>query len=130
MVFGRVRDFRSVSSLCRVAAVVAVGLAVLASGAESATAKIKFSAIAVDARTGKILFSQDPDGLRHPASLTKVMTLYLLFEQLKAGKIHLELAPEGFPRRLPAAADEAGSARRSDHCRRGCDQGSGDQIGQ
>ena len=90
MVFGRVRDFRSVSSLCRVAAVVAVGLAVLASGAESATAKSKFSAIAVDARTGKILFSQDPDGLRHPASLTKVMTLYLLFEQLKAGKIHLD----------------------------------------
>src|SRR6185295_601871 len=90
MVFGRVRDFHSVSSFCRAAALLAVGFAVLASGAEGVAAKLKFSAIAVDARTGKILFSQDPDGLRHPASLTKVMTLYLLFEQLKAGKIHLD----------------------------------------
>ena len=54
-----------------------------------AGAKPQFSAIAVDARTGKILFSNDIDGLRHPASLTKVMTLYLLFEDLKAEHIKL-----------------------------------------
>jgi D-alanyl-D-alanine carboxypeptidase len=52
-------------------------------------AKAKFAAITVDARTGKILYSNDADGLRHPASLTKVMTLYLLFEDLKAGRIKL-----------------------------------------
>ena len=55
----------------------------------SAEAKPLFSAIAVDARTGKILFSSDIDGSRHPASLTKVMTLYLLFEDLKADHIKL-----------------------------------------
>ena len=53
------------------------------------TAKAQFSAIAVDARTGKILFSSDIDGQRHPASLTKVMTLYVLFQDLKAGRIKL-----------------------------------------
>ena len=52
-------------------------------------AKPQFSAIAVDARTGKILFGSAIDGARHPASLTKVMTLYLLFQDLKAERIKL-----------------------------------------
>jgi D-alanyl-D-alanine carboxypeptidase len=52
-------------------------------------AKPQFSAISLDARTGKILFSNDIDGLRHPASLTKVMTLYLLFQDLQAKRIKL-----------------------------------------
>ena len=58
--------------------------------ADAGIAKPRFSAIALDARTGKILFSRDPDGLTHPASLTKVMTLYILFEELKAGKVKLD----------------------------------------
>lgn len=56
---------------------------------QPAAAKVQFSAIAVDARTGKILFSSDIDGPRHPASLTKVMTLYVLFQDLKAGRLKL-----------------------------------------
>ncbi|HLA03317.1 MAG TPA: D-alanyl-D-alanine carboxypeptidase [Aestuariivirga sp.] len=52
-------------------------------------AKPQFSAIAVDARTGKILFSNAIDGVRHPASLTKVMTLYLVFQDLKAERLKL-----------------------------------------
>jgi D-alanyl-D-alanine carboxypeptidase len=60
------------------------------SWAGESVAKPRFSAIAVDARTGKILFSRDPDGLTHPASLTKVMTLYILFDELKAGHIKLD----------------------------------------
>ncbi|WP_119392304.1 serine hydrolase [Taklimakanibacter lacteus] len=56
---------------------------------ETALAKAKFSALAVDARTGDILFASNPDGLRHPASLTKVMTLYILFQELKAGRLTL-----------------------------------------
>ncbi len=56
---------------------------------QAAVAKVQFSAIAVDARTGKILFSSDIDGQRHPASLTKVMTLYVLFQDLKAGRLKL-----------------------------------------
>ncbi len=55
-----------------------------------ASAKTRFSAISVDARTGKVLFASDPDGLRYPASLTKTMTLYILFEELKAGRLKLD----------------------------------------
>jgi D-alanyl-D-alanine carboxypeptidase len=50
----------------------------------------KFSSIIVDGNSGSILEANSPDGLRHPASLTKVMTLYLLFERLEAGKISLD----------------------------------------
>ena len=48
-----------------------------------------FSAIVVDANSGRTLYSADEDGLRHPASITKVMTLYLLFEQLDRGAMTL-----------------------------------------
>ncbi len=48
-----------------------------------------FSAIVVDANSGSTLYSADENGLRHPASITKVMTLYLLFEQLDRGAMTL-----------------------------------------
>jgi D-alanyl-D-alanine carboxypeptidase len=50
----------------------------------------RYSAIVVDANSGATLHESSPDGLRHPASLTKIMTLYMLFEQLNAGKLTLE----------------------------------------
>ncbi len=49
-----------------------------------------FSEIIVDANSGATLSSSNPDASRHPASLTKIMTLYLLFERLDAGKIKLD----------------------------------------
>ncbi|WP_052027135.1 D-alanyl-D-alanine carboxypeptidase [Rhodovulum sp. PH10] len=49
-----------------------------------------YAAIVVDANTGKVLHEAAADGIRHPASLTKIMTLYLLFERLEAGKLDLE----------------------------------------
>ena len=49
-----------------------------------------FSAIVVDANSGRTLYAAEPDGLRHPASITKVMTLYLLFEQLDKGALTLQ----------------------------------------
>jgi D-alanyl-D-alanine carboxypeptidase len=48
-----------------------------------------YSELVVDARTGKTLYSVSPDAQRHPASITKVMTLYLLFEELDAGRLSL-----------------------------------------
>ena len=48
------------------------------------------SSIVVDANSGAVLEGSNPDALRHPASLTKVMTLYLLFERLDAGKMRLD----------------------------------------
>jgi D-alanyl-D-alanine carboxypeptidase len=50
----------------------------------------QFSSIIVDANSGATLASTSPDGIRHPASLTKVMTLYLLFERLEANKMTLD----------------------------------------
>src|SRR5437868_389766 len=48
-----------------------------------------FSSIIVDGNSGTTLSANNPDASRHPASLTKVMTLYLLFERLDAGKMTL-----------------------------------------
>jgi D-alanyl-D-alanine carboxypeptidase len=59
-----------------------------------------YAAIVVDANSGRVLYASNPDGLRHPASITKVMTLYLLFEQLEAGKLRLDT-------RLPVSAHAA-----------------------
>src|SRR4051812_3304019 len=49
-----------------------------------------FASIIVDGNSGATLSANNPDGLRHPASLTKIMTLYLLFERLEAGKMKLD----------------------------------------
>jgi D-alanyl-D-alanine carboxypeptidase len=48
------------------------------------------ASILVDGNSGAVLEESSADGLRHPASLTKVMTLYLLFERLDAGKLRLD----------------------------------------
>jgi D-alanyl-D-alanine carboxypeptidase len=45
------------------------------------------SAIVVDMNSGSILYSQSADLPRYPASLTKMMTLYVLFGYLRAGKV-------------------------------------------
>jgi D-alanyl-D-alanine carboxypeptidase len=50
----------------------------------------QFSSIIVDGNSGAVLTSNNPDGSRHPASLTKIMTLYLLFERLEANKMNLD----------------------------------------
>ena len=47
------------------------------------------ASIVVDANSGKVMQATDADAPRHPASLTKIMTLYLLFEKLEAGKIKM-----------------------------------------
>jgi len=49
----------------------------------------KYTAIVMDARSGEILYSQRADSIRYPASVTKVMTLYLAFEALASGRLHL-----------------------------------------
>ncbi len=49
-----------------------------------------FASIVVDGNSGAVLQASNPDALRHPASLTKVMTLYLLFERLDAGRLKLD----------------------------------------
>jgi D-alanyl-D-alanine carboxypeptidase len=49
-----------------------------------------FSAIVVDENSGREIYGVNENALRHPASITKVMTLYLLFEQLEKGTMKLD----------------------------------------
>jgi D-alanyl-D-alanine carboxypeptidase len=48
------------------------------------------AALIVDAPTGEVLYARNEDAIRHPASLTKMMTLYVVFDKLRAHKIALD----------------------------------------
>lgn len=62
---------------------------------------IGYSALVVDAQTGQILYEKNADALRYPASLTKMMTLYLTFEALKNGDLDIGQS-------IPVSAKAAG----------------------
>ena len=49
-----------------------------------------YSALVMEVESDRVLYAQDPDELRHPASLTKMMTLYLLFEAVSRGQLGLQ----------------------------------------
>jgi D-alanyl-D-alanine carboxypeptidase (penicillin-binding protein 5/6) len=49
----------------------------------------RYAAIVIDANSGEVLYERNADSPRYPASITKLMTLYLSFEALQAGKISL-----------------------------------------
>lgn len=49
----------------------------------------KYASIVIDLDTHQVMHARDADEERHPASLTKVMTLYLVFDALDAGKLKL-----------------------------------------
>ncbi|MCA0058762.1 MULTISPECIES: D-alanyl-D-alanine carboxypeptidase family protein [unclassified Mesorhizobium] len=66
--------------------IIAVAMTIVVASAASSLAA-KSAAIVVDAKTGKVLYSSDANARRYPASLTKMMTLYLTFEALAKGKI-------------------------------------------
>jgi D-alanyl-D-alanine carboxypeptidase len=62
-----------------------------------------YASIVVDANTGAVLQATNADSTRYPASLTKIMTLYLLFERVESGQIKLSS-------RLPVSAHAAAQA--------------------
>ena len=49
-----------------------------------------YAAMVIDARTGEVLHSRNADTRLHPASLTKMMTLYIAFEAIRLGEITLD----------------------------------------
>jgi D-alanyl-D-alanine carboxypeptidase len=55
----------------------------------SLTDPSKDAALILDGKTGRVLYARNADVERHPASLTKMMTLYLLFDALKKGQVTL-----------------------------------------
>ena len=48
------------------------------------------SAVLMEASTGQVIYEKEPDMLRHPASITKIMTMILIFDALQEGKISLD----------------------------------------
>lgn len=76
------RSFRGVAIL-----LLTIGL--LAAPAAPAMAA-QYSAIVMDMRDGRVYSAVAPDRRQHPASLTKMMTLYLVFEALENGQLRLD----------------------------------------
>jgi len=71
--------------------------------ASPAAANSKYSAFVMDADTGQVYFARNADTRRYPASLTKMMTLYMAFEALDSGKLT-------FDQPLPVSRRAAGQA--------------------
>lgn len=61
----------------------------------------KHAALVIDADSGKVIYAENATAVRHPASLTKMMTLYLTFDAIEKGKL-------GWNKMLPVS-DEAAS---------------------
>jgi D-alanyl-D-alanine carboxypeptidase len=57
--------------------------------ASAIAATSKHAAFVIDANSGAVLHNEDGDAVRHPASLTKMMTLYLTFELLDSGRLKM-----------------------------------------
>ncbi len=56
----------------------------------AANSNSRFSALVVNADNGNILYEKNAGGTRYPASLTKMMTLYLTFDAIKKGKLQMD----------------------------------------
>ena len=77
--------------------VAGVSLAMAATAADARPKKKRapgytppYAAMVVDANSGRVLHASNENASRHPASITKVMTLYLLFEQMERGRFRLD----------------------------------------
>ena len=96
--------YRVPAEACRRLRGIAVGLvagtALLTCTINPADARSRDAAFIIDVNNGRALYESNADAIRHPASLTKVMTLYLLFEKLEAGQITLNS-------RIPISANAA-----------------------
>ena len=86
--FGRYRPARPRARLHLIGAAIASTALVLAAHSAparaAAAATAKYSSIVINEKTGVVLYQRDADNRHYPASLTKLMTLYLVFEALDA----------------------------------------------
>jgi D-alanyl-D-alanine carboxypeptidase len=84
---------RRFSAVLAVLGVVAGALVATTGGAEARKRggyAPPYASIVIDVNSGRTLQATNADAPRFPASVTKVMTLYLLFEQLERGKLRLD----------------------------------------
>jgi hypothetical protein len=76
--------------MARLVAAFMLALVGVIGATEPASAQIgseRYSSLVMEARTGRVISAVNPDELRHPASLTKMMTLYMVFEALRDRRI-------------------------------------------
>lgn len=90
----------ALTCLTRLLLAICLLAAPLVSQAFDAAARPKYAAIVIDAHTGHVLHAHDPDGQRYPASLTKLMTLFMIFEAIEQKRI-------GFDTRWRISAEAA-----------------------
>ena len=89
--------------VCTTLLVAALALGALSHDADAKTKKRKshrapvtstlpdrYASIVIDANSGKVLYSRNSDAYRYPASLTKMMTLYMTFEAVSAGRMSMD----------------------------------------
>ena len=76
----------------------------------------QYAALVMDARTGKVIHAVNADTRVHPASLTKMMTLYIVFDEIRRGRLSLDQKVTISARMPPPSRPRAsgcGPARRS-----------------
>ncbi len=93
------RALRGLSRIPAVLGVLAVAAGAVLGSIDPAEASRKkkragysppYAAMVVDAKTGRVLHAVNENALRHPASITKVMTLWMVFEQLERGRLRMD----------------------------------------
>ncbi|WP_426958843.1 D-alanyl-D-alanine carboxypeptidase family protein [Muricoccus radiodurans] len=67
----------------------AMGCLALAAPASAQIGSDRYASIVMEGRTGNVLSAVNPDEPRYPASLTKMMTLYMLFEAMREGQVSM-----------------------------------------
>ncbi len=72
-----------------IAAVLACVMLLMPPAAKAQIGSERYASIVIDAATGRVLSAVDPDERRHPASLTKVMTAFLLFDAVSTGRARM-----------------------------------------
>jgi len=85
---GNIRFGSRVIGLVAIAAASLIAATLMTSS--PADAKPKYAALVLDKYSGRVLFSRNADAARYPASLTKIMTLYIVFEELAQDNIELD----------------------------------------
>ncbi|MGB0921759.1 MAG: D-alanyl-D-alanine carboxypeptidase family protein [Alphaproteobacteria bacterium] len=89
-----------------------LGLMLVLANASQAAAATKYASIVIDAKTGEVIHNRHSLAKRYPASLTKMMTLYMTFEALAEGKLSID-------QQLTTSRRAAGQPASKLHLRRG-----------
>lgn len=80
---------KALAHILKCVALAALVAAALVAGPVQAANLRQYAVVVMDGKTGRVIHSRAADATRYPASITKVMTLYLLFQEMEAGRMSL-----------------------------------------